>query len=150
MSRHEVASRPSPPEGEDSRAPARGVVVKLLVLVAVLAGLGGWVVLGDGPSLAEVRDWVGSLGIWGPLVFALVYALAVALLLPGSVLGASPGHCSVSRWVRRLCWWGPPRARRSRSAWRGGWGARRSPGSRGRGGRPGWHAWTPFWHARAS
>lgn len=91
MSRHEVASRSSSPEGEDSRAPVRGVVVKLLVLVAVLAVLGSWVVLGGGPSLAEVRDWVDSLGVWGPLVFTLVYAVAVAVLLPGSVLGASAG-----------------------------------------------------------
>jgi uncharacterized membrane protein YdjX (TVP38/TMEM64 family) len=71
--------------------PLRGVVAKLLVLVAVLVGLGSWVVLGSGPSLAEVRDWVDSLGVWGPLVFTLVYALAVTALLPGSVLGASAG-----------------------------------------------------------
>ncbi|UGY91260.1 TVP38/TMEM64 family protein [Streptomyces gobiensis] len=94
MSGHEVASPPSAspsPEGEDSRAPARGVVVKLLVLIAVLAALGSWVALGDGPSLVEVRDWVDSLGVWGPLVFTLIYALAVTALLPGSVLGASAG-----------------------------------------------------------
>lgn len=94
MSGHDVASPPSPslsPEGEENPESARGVTVRLLVLVAVLAALGSWVALGGGPSLAGVRDWVHSLGVWGPPIFALIYALAVAALLPGSVLGASAG-----------------------------------------------------------
>lgn len=70
---------------------SRGALVKLLVLVALLAGTGCWVVLGGAELLGDVRRWVDGLGVWGPLVFVLCYALAVTVLLPGSVLTASAG-----------------------------------------------------------
>ncbi|WP_407562832.1 TVP38/TMEM64 family protein [Streptomyces sp. 184] len=81
---------PAPPAeaGPDS---SRGALVKLLVLVALLAGTGCWIVLGGAELLQDVRRWVDGLGVWGPLVFVLCYALAVTALLPGSVLTASAG-----------------------------------------------------------
>ncbi|MEU3143073.1 MULTISPECIES: TVP38/TMEM64 family protein [unclassified Streptomyces] len=71
--------------------PARAAWIRLAVLVALVGALGFWVTLGGGDLLREVRQWVDSLGIWGPVVFALCYALAVTALLPGSVLTASAG-----------------------------------------------------------
>ncbi|RNL74257.1 TVP38/TMEM64 family protein [Streptomyces sp. I6] len=60
-----------------------------MVLVAALAS---WAALGGGVDLLhDVRQWVDSLGLWGPVVFALCYAVAVTALLPGSVLTASAG-----------------------------------------------------------
>lgn len=38
-----------------------------------------------------IQGWVGSLGIWGPLVFIAVYAAAAVLFLPGSVLTLAGG-----------------------------------------------------------
>lgn len=73
------------------RPASRGAVVRLLTLGVLLAVLGTWAVSGGGPLLADAERWVDSLGLWGPLVFALVYALAVTALLPGSVLAASAG-----------------------------------------------------------
>ncbi|UQA91962.1 TVP38/TMEM64 family protein [Streptomyces halobius] len=66
-------------------------MVKLLVLASLLVGLGCWVALGGGGTLADLGRWTESLGFWGPLVFAFCYALAVTALLPGSVLTASAG-----------------------------------------------------------
>ncbi|MEU0086391.1 TVP38/TMEM64 family protein [Streptomyces sp. NPDC006274] len=82
---------PGPREPVPSRAASRGPMVKLAVLALLLAGLGCAVVLGGGGLLDDVRQWVDSLGLWGPLVFALCYAVAVTALLPGSVLTASAG-----------------------------------------------------------
>lgn len=86
-----VDRAPTPAQAGDPGTTSRGAVAKLAVLVVLLAGLGVWVALGGGELLHQVRMWVDSLGVWGPLVFALCYALAVTGLLPGSVLTASAG-----------------------------------------------------------
>lgn len=84
---------PGPGAGPDgvARRPARAAWTRLALLVVLLVALGSWVALGGGGLLREVRQWVDSLGVWGPVVFALCYALAVTALLPGSVLTASAG-----------------------------------------------------------
>lgn len=70
-------------EATQRGAPGRSPLIKLAVLVMLLAALACWAALGGGELLADVRDRVDSLGFWGPLVFALCYALAVTALLPG-------------------------------------------------------------------
>ncbi|GAA1880068.1 TVP38/TMEM64 family protein [Actinomadura bangladeshensis] len=80
----------------DPAAPAaskrsRGALVRLLVLAVILLALGVLAVLTGGALWDGVSAWVESLGLWGPLVFALCYVLAVAALVPGSVLNASAG-----------------------------------------------------------
>ncbi|MEV0889074.1 TVP38/TMEM64 family protein [Streptomyces microflavus] len=70
---------------------ARQAWVRLVALVVLLGGLGVMALLGGGELLSGVRAWVDSLGFWGPVIFALCYALAVTALLPGSVLTASAG-----------------------------------------------------------
>ncbi len=42
-------------------------------------------------AVQAVNVWVESLGVWGPLVFGLVYILATVLLLPASALGLAAG-----------------------------------------------------------
>ncbi|MDF9816655.1 TVP38/TMEM64 family protein [Streptomyces sp. SPB162] len=74
-----------------ARRQARAPWIRLAFLVVLLVALGSWVALGGGDLLREVRQWVDSLGMWGPVVFAVCYALAVTALLPGSVLTASAG-----------------------------------------------------------
>ncbi|MEV0926777.1 TVP38/TMEM64 family protein [Streptomyces spongiicola] len=78
----------APPAGT---GPARTAWTRLAVLVVLLAALASWVALGGADLLRDVRQWVDSLGLWGPVVFAVCYALAVTALLPGSVLTASAG-----------------------------------------------------------
>ncbi len=76
----------APPAGR-----SRGPLARLLALAAVLLGVGVLVALTGGALWGHVSDWVESLGLWGPLVFALCYVLAVVALVPGSVLNASAG-----------------------------------------------------------
>ena len=42
-------------------------------------------------AVQAVNAWVESLGVWGPLVFGLVYILATVLLLPASALTLAGG-----------------------------------------------------------
>ncbi|XVQ09740.1 TVP38/TMEM64 family protein [Spirillospora sp. CA-255316] len=87
------ATEPSP-EGapdEEPRSSSRSAVVKLSVFAAMLLGFGVLVALGGGALWDDISAWVESLGFWGPLVFAVCYALAVTALIPGSVLNASAG-----------------------------------------------------------
>lgn len=82
---------PTPPDTPATGRRGRGAVVRLLALGALLLGLGALAVLTGGALWDDVSTWVDSLGLWGPLVFALCYVLAVAAMVPGSVLNASAG-----------------------------------------------------------
>ena len=62
-----------------------------LLLVAVGVVLVGARVLGLGERLQDLRQWISSLGAWGPLVFVFLYALAVVAALPGSALTIASG-----------------------------------------------------------
>jgi uncharacterized membrane protein YdjX (TVP38/TMEM64 family) len=44
-----------------------------------------------GSLVQTLEHWIGSLGIWGPLVFGLIYVAAVLALLPGSALTLAAG-----------------------------------------------------------
>ncbi|MER7895054.1 TVP38/TMEM64 family protein [Streptomyces sp. NPDC096046] len=82
---------PGTETGETPPRSARAAWVRLAVLMVVLAALGSWAALGGADLLYEMRQWIDSLGLWGPVIFAVCYALAVTALLPGSVLTASAG-----------------------------------------------------------
>ncbi|WP_149181656.1 TVP38/TMEM64 family protein [Streptomyces sp. TRM49041] len=84
-------SRPPLPAAAGPATTPRAARGRLAVLVVLLLALGCWVALGGADLLRDVRAWVDSLGVWGPVVFAGCYALAVTALLPGSVLTASAG-----------------------------------------------------------
>jgi uncharacterized membrane protein YdjX (TVP38/TMEM64 family) len=57
--------------------------VALIVLFAIGRQAGRYV-----PQFAE---WVASLGVWGPIVFIVGYAVAVVAFVPGSVLTLAAG-----------------------------------------------------------
>jgi uncharacterized membrane protein YdjX (TVP38/TMEM64 family) len=54
-----------------------GLLVVVIVLLKFTAA---------GTKLADLREWIGSLGSWGPLVFVLIYIVAVVAALPGSAI----------------------------------------------------------------
>jgi uncharacterized membrane protein YdjX (TVP38/TMEM64 family) len=74
-------------KGSGSRA---GLVAKLVAGVAALAAV---LLLGRfaGGYLPGFAAWVKSLGVWGPVVFILGYAVACVLFLPGSILTLAAG-----------------------------------------------------------
>lgn len=63
--------------------------VALLVGVAVLGVLAQW--FDAARHLAELRTWIAELGAWGPVVFGLIYIVAVVAAVPGSALTAAAG-----------------------------------------------------------
>ena len=80
--------------GRDGVASATGwrryhkLVLGLLLLVSL--GLGAWL-LREYWSIDAVKQWVLSLGVWGPLGFGVIYALATVLFIPGSALTLAGG-----------------------------------------------------------
>jgi len=93
-----TSKRTSPVVSKSVRkaVPARNVTfatwwkpVLLVVVVGIV--LVGARVLGLGERLQDLRQWINSLGAWGPLVFVFLYAVAVVSALPGSALTVASG-----------------------------------------------------------
>jgi uncharacterized membrane protein YdjX (TVP38/TMEM64 family) len=63
-------------------------VVLILVLVALI---GAARVFGLGEKLGELKNWIAEQGIWGPFIFAGIYALATVAAIPGSALTIAAG-----------------------------------------------------------
>jgi uncharacterized membrane protein YdjX (TVP38/TMEM64 family) len=75
-------------EHKDGR---KGLWRPILLLVLIIAVLVLSSVFGLGEKLSLLREWIDSLGAWGPVVFALLYILAVVAALPGSALTVIAG-----------------------------------------------------------
>lgn len=91
---------PSPPRGDDDPGQAQpgatgagtsGWWRPVFLLAVIIALLLLARVLGLGEKLGALRDWIGSLGPLGPLVFALIYVAATVAAIPGSALGVAAG-----------------------------------------------------------
>jgi pyruvate/2-oxoglutarate dehydrogenase complex dihydrolipoamide dehydrogenase (E3) component/uncharacterized membrane protein YdjX (TVP38/TMEM64 family) len=63
-------------------------VLLLAVLIAVLVMAR---VFNAGEKLGTLRDWLVTLGPWGPLVFLLIYIAAVVAALPGAAITIAAG-----------------------------------------------------------
>ncbi|MCX5857055.1 MAG: TVP38/TMEM64 family protein [Deltaproteobacteria bacterium] len=63
--------------------------ISLLVFVAamiILTKIFGW-----GEQLGNLRQWIQSLGAWGPVVYVLIYILSTVAALPGVVISIIGG-----------------------------------------------------------
>jgi uncharacterized membrane protein YdjX (TVP38/TMEM64 family) len=62
-------------------------------IVLVLVGLGVWAFVHfDGKALLQsALERIAELGIWGPVIFTLIYIVATVFLIPGSVLTLGAG-----------------------------------------------------------
>ncbi|MFN8006783.1 MAG: TVP38/TMEM64 family protein [Terriglobia bacterium] len=58
-------------------------VLGLVVFLARASGIG--------QRLGDLRSWIESLGVFGPVVFVFLYALAVVAAVPGSALTVTAG-----------------------------------------------------------
>jgi uncharacterized membrane protein YdjX (TVP38/TMEM64 family) len=66
--------------------------LKILVGAVVLAAMLWAVFFVDvRESLTQGMEWVSGLGVWGPVVFVLIYAISAILMLPGSVMTLGAG-----------------------------------------------------------
>lgn len=62
------------------------LLIGLVVLLFILA-----ILFGVGDKLAALREWIRSLGAWGPVVFVSLYVLGVVVGIPGSALTIAAG-----------------------------------------------------------
>jgi uncharacterized membrane protein YdjX (TVP38/TMEM64 family) len=72
-------------------AGGRGATLAKLAAAALAFALLIWLGRETGAYLPQFAEWVKGLGIWGPVIFMVVYALAVVLWIPGSVLTLAAG-----------------------------------------------------------
>jgi uncharacterized membrane protein YdjX (TVP38/TMEM64 family) len=87
-----MSSEERPPKRLMGAIHRRAALIKW-VSIAVI-GLSLLVVLRQlpvGAAVQAMEDWIDSLGFWGPVVFALLYAVAVIFLVPGSALTLAAG-----------------------------------------------------------
>ncbi|RJP75050.1 MAG: TVP38/TMEM64 family protein [Candidatus Abyssobacteria bacterium SURF_17] len=87
----ELHSQNSRTETVPEKKRAGGLWRPIVLIAAVIAMLVAANALGLGERLSAVRDWIQSLGPWGPAVFILLYAGAVVAALPGSALTVAAG-----------------------------------------------------------
>jgi uncharacterized membrane protein YdjX (TVP38/TMEM64 family) len=68
-------------------------IARVTVLLLLAALIGGWLMAPMSLifGLLRLRAWIDGAGPWGPVVYVLIYALAVVLLVPGSLLALSAG-----------------------------------------------------------
>lgn len=62
------------------------MLLAVLIAILVLAK-----VFNAGEKLGALRDWIVTLGPWGPLVFILIYIVAVVAALPGAAITIAAG-----------------------------------------------------------
>ena len=63
----------------------------LAVVLALAALLGAARYLHLQALLRPALEWISHLGVWGPVVFVLIYVMACVLLVPGSLLTLGAG-----------------------------------------------------------
>ncbi|HVQ00719.1 MAG TPA: TVP38/TMEM64 family protein [Candidatus Thermoplasmatota archaeon] len=63
--------------------------VLLVIVIIALFAVANY--SGVGTQLAEIQQWMPTLGIWGPVVFFLIYIALVLLTFPGIILGPLAG-----------------------------------------------------------
>jgi pyruvate/2-oxoglutarate dehydrogenase complex dihydrolipoamide dehydrogenase (E3) component/uncharacterized membrane protein YdjX (TVP38/TMEM64 family) len=63
----------------------------ILLLVVLIAVLVLAKVFNVGEKIGALRDWLVTLGPWGPLVFLLIYIVAVVAALPGAAITIAGG-----------------------------------------------------------
>ncbi len=65
--------------------------VRIGVLLLLAAGIIVAILYRDRFDVAALEVWINEAGIWAPLLFMVVYAIAAVLFLPGSVLTLAGG-----------------------------------------------------------
>ena len=84
----EHASQPEEPVHQNLKSHSiikRGIVV--VVVIGILAVVGRWF----GGEIQPLEDWIRSIGLWGPVVFCLIFLLITGLQLPESILAVTAG-----------------------------------------------------------
>ncbi len=93
---HDSAQGPEPQEEPKAKKAAWWRPVLLLAVVVTLIVLAQ--VFGLGGKLGALRDWISSLGPWGPAVFFLIYVAGTVAAIPGAAMTVAGGALFGSFW----------------------------------------------------
>lgn len=66
-------------------------LLRIILLLALLAAIGWAIGHREALTISALEGRLNALGLWAPLVFILIYAVATVLFLPGSVLTIAGG-----------------------------------------------------------
>jgi uncharacterized membrane protein YdjX (TVP38/TMEM64 family) len=66
---------------------ARAIVSRLLLTLALAGGIAWALVHRQQLNPADLQQQIQNLGLWAPLAFVILFALATVLLLPGAIFG---------------------------------------------------------------
>ena len=69
----------------------KGKFIRLAVLAAIATGIALAVIYREQFDVAVLEQSIAAAGMWGPLVFMLIYAVGTVFFLPGSVLTLAGG-----------------------------------------------------------
>lgn len=69
----------------------RRLLPRVALLLLLAAGIGWAIVYRDQINLATLDAWLGSLGLWAPVGYVVVYALATVAFVPGVVFALAGG-----------------------------------------------------------
>ena len=74
-------------------APASRKSIPLSRIALIVVALAALIVLGReaGRYVPQFAEWVNGLGVWGPIVFIIGYAVAAVAFVPGSLLTLAAG-----------------------------------------------------------
>jgi len=88
------------PDGVETAAQEGRGGLPVLRIVLALAVVAALIVLGRsaGDAIPRFSEWVASLGIWGPIVFMVGYAVAVVAFVPASLLTLAAGAIFGLAW----------------------------------------------------
>lgn len=91
--RHALTMPQSTQSAENTRRSAKGRTSSLLRIAVGLAALVALILIGRyaGSYVPRFSNWVHGLGLWGPIVFVLGYAIATVAFVPGSLLTLAAG-----------------------------------------------------------
>jgi uncharacterized membrane protein YdjX (TVP38/TMEM64 family) len=75
-----------------SASKKKGLIIKLAAAtVAIIALLAASKYLHIEKLLTEALQWASGLGMWGPVIFIIIYIVACVLLIPGTILTLGAG-----------------------------------------------------------
>ncbi|MBI5587925.1 MAG: TVP38/TMEM64 family protein [Deltaproteobacteria bacterium] len=57
--------------------------IVLIVFIAAVFFLARWYGLGEYLDQDKLRLWIGGFGVWGPIVYMLIYTVAPVFMMPG-------------------------------------------------------------------
>jgi len=97
MPDNEEMEADAPIENQQADDEKKSPLIRIVIVLAVVAGLFfGLKALGIEKD--SIVDWIDSLGVWGPVIFILVYIAATVFLAPASLLTLAAGAAFGLGW----------------------------------------------------